>query len=252
MIITAIIAIPSIIFFRSKPPTPSNYASLVVEKNSTLWEDYGNLLQDINFLIIAFVFSFAVGSLNSFISLLNQYVTPKGYSPLEASLFGVFIIGFGIFGSVFFGIIASKTKKIRMVIWICAIASCFSFIGFVFVLQYNRTTFWFIMALIFTACIGIFGPIIVPLMFELGAETSFPIQSSVSNVFMVQSLNFVSITFVFIQDFLQEKKNGRRGSMTNSLYFCVGTLIFSIIIFLFWNGKFKRMENEDKERNKIN
>lgn len=226
---------------------------MVVEKNSSLKDDYGVLLQDINFLIVSFVFCFAVGSLNSFISLLNQYVTPRGYSSLEASLFGICIIGFGIFGSVFFGIIASKTKRILLIIWICAIASLFAFIGFVFVLRYDRTTFWFVLAVIAAACIGVFGPIIVPLMFELGAETSFPIQSSSSNIFMIQCLNAVSISFVFIQDFLQEKKNGRRGSMTNSLYFCVGTLMFSLIIFLFYDGRYKRMENEQKvNSNRIN
>jgi MFS family permease len=252
-IFATLICIGSLIFIRSHPPTPASYSQAKVNTTSSLKEDVFVLLGDMNFIIVGLGYAFVVGSINTFLSLINQIVTPKGYSAIEAALFGIFIIMFGMVGCIFFGIVAARTKKILGVIWTCGSCAVASFCIVVIVLHWQRTITNLVICLIATALIGIFGPIVVPLFLELGAETSFPIESSSSNILLITFLNASSIVIILTSDFLRTKdRRGNIISMNNSMYFTLGCLLFGFIVLAFYGGKYKRMEHDNATVEAIN
>lgn len=69
-----------------------------------------------NYLVLLFCFAVFVGIFNAMSTLLNQIVTPYGYSNDDAGFMGVAMIVGGLIGAIAMAIFVDKTKLHKIAI----------------------------------------------------------------------------------------------------------------------------------------
>jgi FLVCR family MFS transporter 7 len=91
------------------PPSPSAAANSRNEKRPYL-ADLKLLVTNKYYLMLLFCFAIFVGIFNAMSTLLNQIVTPYGYSDDQAGYMGVAMILGGLIGAIAMAIFVDKTK----------------------------------------------------------------------------------------------------------------------------------------------
>ena len=87
------------------------------------------LFSNPDYVILFFIFSVVVGFFNSMMTLLNQLISPFGYSNADASTCSIVFIVTGVIGASINGAIMKKTKAyrtlFRIAMWGCALSTLF-------------------------------------------------------------------------------------------------------------------------------
>lgn len=109
--ITTAIAIPTL-FIPPAPPTPPSPSAAANSRNDRrpYLADLKLLLTNKYYLVLLFCFAIFVGIFNAMSTLLNQIVTPYGYSDDQAGYMGVAMILGGLIGAIAMAIFVDKTK----------------------------------------------------------------------------------------------------------------------------------------------
>ncbi|KAL9647573.1 hypothetical protein ABK040_006929 [Willaertia magna] len=253
--IASFLLIVTVIFFKEQPPTPPTVINskslndLNVEEES-FWGDLKKILTNYQFLILFTSFSFGYGSINTVVTELNSIVIPHGYSADQASYLGMSLIVCGIFGSLVFGAASDITKRYKLILSIVCICSIGFFVWFCVISIYEYDYSRFIMIMICFSFLGFFAVALIPVVLEMGSETTFPQPESYSGSFFMGGGNLCSVIFLFICEALKEtavdKKTGKVYvvSMQNGLWFCLATFVFGNLFGLLFNGRYKRLEYE--------
>ena len=149
----AIIVIPfilAVIFFEEVPPTPPSLSTKKkIDRNNDESESNSNQLDQLkeetlkllgnnDYLVLFITFSIGVGFFNALLTLLNQIVSPHGYSNDDAGLFGALFIVFGLVGAAIAGVVMGKTKRYREILKIGILLCVFSTTLFLLMLYSNN------------------------------------------------------------------------------------------------------------------
>lgn len=241
---TAILGLP---FFRSKPPTPANIASANLEKKKiSFFNDLWMLFTNVNAIILLITYFLGFGAVCSFLTLISQIVTPKGYDGTNASIFGLLIIFSGGFGAFIFSFLVGKTKRFVLFMWISGIGALVSLAAFTFFIRYERTVYYTIILSVLSASLGFFALPFVPLVMELACEITYPVAANVSQVTFGSSGTGSIILFVLVLEELQSKNPEGNGSMQNAMYVILVSFTLALVVFIFFRGKYKRTMFEAK------
>jgi MFS transporter, FLVCR family, MFS-domain-containing protein 7 len=90
-----------------------------------------------NYLVLLFCFAVFVGIFNAMSTLLNQVVTPYGYSNDDAGFMGVAMIVGGLIGAIAMAIFVDKTKLHKPAIKISLFLSGIMYLVLLFVGRVN-------------------------------------------------------------------------------------------------------------------
>lgn len=112
--ITTAVAIPTV-FIPPRPRTPPSSSAARVDSRPYL-SDLKLMIMNRNYLVLLFCFAVFVGIFNAMSTLLNQIVTPYGYSNDDAGFMGVAMIVGGLIGAIAMAIFVDKTKLHKIAI----------------------------------------------------------------------------------------------------------------------------------------
>lgn len=160
---------------------------------SHVWEEVQELFRNRDFVLLAISFCVGVGFFNSIMTLLNQIVSPYGYSNDDAGTFGAVFIVCGLVGAGIMGKVLETTKAyltaLRVGIILAGLANVLCFC-----LLY-RDNFW-----VLVVAFGILGGCVLPLlpaMLENCAECTYPIPEEVSAGILYSGSNLSALGFIF-------------------------------------------------------
>lgn len=115
-IISSVCAIPSF-FVPAEPPTPANASSETAKE--PLVVSARKLAGSLEFWLLLIPYGIFVGAFNSVSSLLNQIMTPYGFSSDDAGIAGALLIVVGLVASAIASPILDRTKAFMLAIRIC-------------------------------------------------------------------------------------------------------------------------------------
>ncbi|KAL3280220.1 hypothetical protein HHI36_017718 [Cryptolaemus montrouzieri] len=135
-VISVILFILVVLFFRSKPPTPPSFSqaklSTTQDDKMTYWVATKGFLKNKDYLIVLFTIGIGYGIWNSFGILVNQIFLqafPDDDSSEVGILTSITCISGGCFGTMIFGYILDKTHKFKLVAFTVLLANTLASIG---------------------------------------------------------------------------------------------------------------------------
>ncbi|MBI5031713.1 MAG: MFS transporter [Chloroflexi bacterium] len=212
-IFAAISAIVFIVFARENPPTPASPPGQ--EQRALVLDGLRQILRLPDFYYLAIVFFLAGGIFNGLETWVESIVSPKGYAPADAgTLGGLMLIG-AIVGAIIFPPISDKLRRRKPILLIGLIAAI---PGLAAITLSNDYT----VLLIAFFVLGFFMIGIAPVIYQLGAEITYPTPEGTSNGLFVLAMQ-ISVVFIFAMGWL----NDTLGSFTPSMFALIILLAIS-------------------------
>lgn len=195
-IISAIVALLIIIFFKESPPTLPSLGSMA--QSIDFKKSIGILFKDKRFMSLALAFGTVNGTFNIYGSLMDDILDPYGFSPDQVSAFGAALMISGIISAALFGIYVEKTLKYRNTFIMCSIIGLATTVLFPLALKFwsgdAEKYYWMYMALVVFQGI-VFIPL-QPLTIDYASDTMFPIGEAQITGFMLSVGQIFGIIFI--------------------------------------------------------
>jgi MFS family permease len=211
-IISSAAAIPAP-FLPSKPRTPPS-ATAASEKLD-LREALRSLPKNGSFFLILIPFAVYVGFFNATSSLLNQILSPYGFSETDAGISGGLLIIVGLIASAIVSPIIDRTKAylVTVKILVPCIAICYTLL--IFMPETRSVAGPYIVC----ALLGATSFSLLPMALELLSIITLPVSPEVSSVVAWTAGQILGAIFIIIMTALQSTKGDPAGNMTNALIF---------------------------------
>ncbi|KAG2173262.1 hypothetical protein INT43_004636, partial [Umbelopsis isabellina] len=241
--ITTAIAIPTL-FIPPAPPTPPSPSAAANSRNDRrpYLADLKLLVTNKYYLVLLFCFAIFVGIFNAMSTLLNQIVTPYGYSDDQAGYMGVAMILGGLVGAIGMAIFVDKTKLHKVAIKTTLFLSGIMYLVLYFVVKENNLT------TIIAICtlIGILNFSALPVGLELGVESTYPVSEAASSSTLWASAQILGLIFIEVMDALRypADQGNPNGNMQRALLLvAICALVAGTTSFLYRSRNY-RMESE--------
>ncbi|CAO0792691.1 unnamed protein product [Mucor circinelloides] len=234
------------LFFPTKPPTPASHAAVVTENKAgvptkpelTLRQGTMLLLKNPHFLILLVIHSSNIGLSIAWNGLMNQAISPYGYTDNEiGNIAAIGVVG-GTLGCLMSGPIIDRTKQHKVLLKIMAPLMFSTYLAFIFVVK--RDSF---AAILYTNMLSqFFLSFMVPVCVELGVEISYPVTESLSTSILWQVSQLVGFILVLVMDLFRDENGEPKGNLYKALVFqaaIAGVCFFFSMIF---NGPMARTE----------
>ncbi|KAI9229863.1 MAG: major facilitator superfamily domain-containing protein [Piptocephalis tieghemiana] len=231
LLVTAIIATVAAIptpFLSSMPPSPPQPKGLM--KNCP------------GFLALWFIFSSVVGIFSALTSLLNNILTPYGYSADTSGIFGAIIIVGGLIGAAILAIIIDRSPRHILMMRALTPISTLSFIGLIFAIRRDDTIGIGIVSFL----VGISTFSLLPVGLELGAECTFPApEGTVSALLWMGGEAFSAIYQVIMNALRWGPEQNPPGGMRDAIIFAAVVVAVSTMVACFlFHGSLRRRTAE--------
>ena len=169
--------------------------------------------KDFNWLM--FIFFIGLGVFNGVTTWIENILSPRGFSSVQAGITGGLMIGGGILGALIIPILSDHYRNRTLFIIIALAGATLSLVGITFASSY-------LILLISGTAFGFFLLSSGPIGFQYGAEITYPISEGTSNGFLLLMGQISGIAIIFGMDSF---KSSETGSMTRPL--------IALIIFMF-------------------
>lgn len=211
-VISSAAAIPAP-FLPSKPRTPPS-ATAASEKLD-LWEALHSLPRNGSFFLILIPFAVYVGYFNATSSLLNQILSPYGFSETDAGIAGGLLIIVGLIASAIVSSMIDRTKAylITVKILVPCIAVCYTIL--IFIPETRSVAGPYIVC----ALLGATSFSLLPMALELLSIVTLPVSPEVSSVVAWTGGQILGAIFIVIMTALQSTDGKPAENMTNALMF---------------------------------
>ncbi|KAJ5961969.1 hypothetical protein PENPOL_c006G09478 [Penicillium polonicum] len=217
-IISTVASLPSF-FLPASPPTPASASS--AKPHTPLGAAVRELTSTREFWQIFIPFSVYVGFFNSVSSLLNQILSPHGFSETEAGIAGAILIVVGLVTSAIMSPITDRYKhylgSIRVLVPIVAV----TYIGLIFApgSAAGIPPSYVVMALLGAASFAM-----LPIALEYLAEITYPLSSEIGSTICWTGGQLLGACFILIQDAL------KAGAAAVPPYNMQNALVFAAVV----------------------
>jgi MFS family permease len=173
-----------------------------------------------NFNLLMVIFFVGLGVFNAVTTWIENIVSPRGFTIIQAGITGGLMIGGGILGALILPILSDKYRKRTPFILLALAGSTLSLIGVTLATNY-------FLLLLSGAAFGFFLLSSGPIGFQYGAEITYPISEGTSNGFLLLAGQLSGILFIFGMDGF---KSATTGSMSNPLWILIILMIISFLL----------------------
>ncbi|KXG50833.1 Major facilitator superfamily domain, general substrate transporter [Penicillium griseofulvum] len=215
---STVAALPSF-FLPAAPPTPASASS--AKPHTPLGEAVRKLTRTREFWQIFVPFSVYVGFFNSVSSLLNQILSPHGFSETEAGIAGAILIVVGLITSAIMSPITDRYKHYLGSIRVLVPVVVVTYIGLIFAPGSSAgiPPSYVVMALLGAASFAM-----LPIVLEYLAEITYPLSSEIGSTMCWTGGQLLGACFILIQDAL------KAGAEAAPPYNMRNALIFAAVI----------------------
>jgi cyanate permease len=214
-IFALISAVVFIVFVRERPPEApcrpdQEERALALDGLKLIFKN-----KDFNWLML--IFFIGLGVFNAVTTWIENILSPRGFTSVQAGITGGLMIAGGILGALILPILSDHYRKRIPFIMIAIAGAALSLIGITVATNYT-------MVLISGMAFGFFLLSSGPIGFQYGAEITYPISEGTSNGFLLLAGQISGILFIF-------GMNGFKSSSTGSM-----TAPLIVLIFLMFVG----------------
>ncbi|KAG2192180.1 hypothetical protein INT47_001591 [Mucor saturninus] len=233
----ALIVFLPLLFMPEKPPSPP--MRIQEMDRPSFFDGLRLLFKNLNFWILFLIQGFNVGLSIAFCTLFAQIVGPHGYSNAEAGQLNAIAFFAGTLGCSISGPVLDYTKQHKLFLKLIAPMVVISDIAFIFMVRKDSYA-----SVLFVLTMNqFFLSFLVPVVIELGAETSYPVAEATTNSILWQGAQLFGFIFVLVMDATRSTDTSVPANhMTNALIFqAIIAGVMAILAFLF-HGKMARSE----------
>ncbi|KAG2215195.1 hypothetical protein INT46_001471 [Mucor plumbeus] len=232
-------------FFPSKPPTPASHPVSNAENEVgiskpelTLRQGTMLLLKNPHFLILLIIHSLNVGLSIAWNGLMNQAISPYGYSDSEiGNIAAIGVVG-GTLGCLMSGPMIDRTKQHKVLLKIMAPLMFTTYVAFIFVVKKDSFA-----AILYTNMLSqFFLSFMVPICVELGVEISYPVTESLSTSILWQMAQLVGFILVLVMDLFRDKNGEPKDNLYKALVFQAAIAGICFFFSMIFNGPMARTE----------
>lgn len=216
-IVSIIASLIFILFSRERPLTPPCRPDQ--EERSLALDGLKLIFRNRDFKWLMFIFFIGLGIFNAVTTWIENILSPRGFTAVEAGISGGMMIIGGIVGALVIPILSDRYRRRTPFILIALAGSTISLVGIAFVSAYP-------LLLVSVFAFGFFLLSSGPIGFQYGAEVTFPVSEGTSNGFLLLMGQVAGSAFIFGMDYF---KSTVTGSMTLPLTVMIGLMVLSFI-----------------------
>jgi len=217
-IIAVVVSISYLIFVREKPPTPPAESDY---EHTSAFEGLKHIIRQRDMILLIILFFIGLGIFNAIMTWIEQMIAPRGFSAVQAGTLGAVLMIGGIVGCSTIPPLSDRLRKRKTVILLCVLMTFPGLIGLTF-----ASSFALLLASGFI--LGFFFMSAGPVIYQYGAEISYPAPEATSQGLLTLSGQVAGIIFIFGMDMF---KTGS-GSMTPFLLVMMALASTNIILAL--------------------
>jgi len=213
---TLAVAVAFLIIIREKPPTPPCHAGH--EERMGAVSGFKHIWKQGSMVFLLGLFFIGLGMFNAITTWIEQIISTRGFSPIDAgNLASVMFIG-GIIGAAVLSTLSDKYRRRKPFLIACMAFSIPGLIGLAF-----ATSYWLLMASGFV--FGFFIMSAGPIGFQYAAEISYPAPESTSQGLILMMGQISGILFIVGMDMFRA---GSTRSMAPSMLVFVFLSILAV------------------------
>lgn len=176
-----------LLFIKEKPKTPPGPAAL--EEKTFVWDGIKKLFRMRNGLILMATFLIGMGAFNAIATFINDIMTPRGFSFVDAGIIGALIVMGGILGALIISGLSDKYRK-RKIFVIIVLAGAIPFLlGLTFIPDY-------ILLITVAFLFGFFLMSSLPIGLQFAAEQTAPVPEGTSNGILIMMGQIGGVIFI--------------------------------------------------------
>ncbi|OBT65512.1 hypothetical protein VE03_05005 [Pseudogymnoascus sp. 23342-1-I1] len=204
-IIATVASIPSF-FIPVAPPTPSSPSS--TEHKLDIIPSIKTLFNSREFIMMLIPYTVYVGLFNSISSLLNQMLSPYGFTEEEAGIAGAILIVVGLVAAAISSPILDRSKKFLLAIKIQVPLIALAYLAFIWAPPTRGVAAPYTIL----AILGAASFTLLPVALEYVTELTHPVSPEVTSTILWSGGQLLGGLFIVISDALQDGPQGGPGS----------------------------------------
>lgn len=215
----SLVAIP--IFFvwiRERPPTPPGPPEQ--EQRSLMFDGLKESLRNRDFGLLLFIFFVGLGIFNAITTWIEEILSPRGFSSIQAGNTGGLMIVGGIIGAVVLPLLSDHYRKRTPYLRLAVIGATLGLVGVTLTTSYA-------ILLVSAFVFGFFLLSAGPIGFQYGAEITHPTPEGTSNGLLLLMGQISGIVFILGMDSFKSPVDG---SMSLPLLALIGLMLISLVI----------------------
>lgn len=228
-ILTSILLVLILLFFKAEPPTPPSHAQLQTQGNE---EESVNFIQSVkrlvinpSYVLLLTAYGINVGIFYAISTLLNQIIL-KYYpdASADAGRIGLVIVFAGMIGSVACGIVLDRFhrfKETTLAVYVCSLAGM---VVYTFALSKG-----IIVVYIVSGLLGFFMTGLLPVGFELAAELTYPEPEGTSAGLLNAGSQVFGIIFTSVYSVLFKEFGDMWANVVMCFMLLLGTILTACI-----------------------
>lgn len=213
-----VIAVVFLVMARERPQTPPG--SPADEERALMFDGLKQALRKRDFLLLMLIFFIGLGVFNAVTTWIEEIMSPRGFSSMQAGYAGGLMIVGGIIGALVLPTLSDRYRR-RVPFIVVALAGAtaglagLTFAGAIGVLYLSA------------AVLGFFLLSSGPIGFQYGAEIARPTPEGTSNGLLLMMGQVSGIAFILGMDAFREADTG---SMTPSLVVLIALMIAALLV----------------------
>jgi MFS family permease len=222
LLVYGIVALIGVILFfafaRERPATPPCPPGQ--DERSLMLDGFKQIIRQRDFILLLVVFFVGLGAFNAITTWIEEILSPRGFSAIQAGDTGGLMILGGIIGAVVIPILSDHYRRRTPFLIVAVIGAMLGLFG----VTYAQN---FIVLLVSAAILGFFLLSAGPIGFQYGAEITFPAPEGTSNGLLLMMGQISGIIFILGMDGF---KSPQTGSMTAPLLALLALMIVTLLV----------------------
>jgi len=211
---------------RERPPSPP--CPPEQESRSLVLDGLTKMIRQRDFILLMIIFFVGLGAFNAITTWIEQVLSPRNFSAIQAGNAGGVMIFGGILGALILPLLSDRSRKRVPFLVLAVVGATLGLIGLIYIMSYG-------LLLVFSFIFGFFLLSAGPLGFQYGAEITYPAPEGTSNGLLLLMGQISGIIFILGLDAF---KSPQTGSMTQPLLI----LVVLLVICLFLSTRLKEAE----------
>jgi MFS family permease len=222
LLVYGVVAIISVILFfafaRERPTTPPCPPGQ--DERSLVLDGFKQIIRQRDFILLLLVFFVGLGAFNAITTWIEEILSPRGFSAIQAGDTGGLMILGGIIGALVIPILSDHYRRRTPFLIVAVIGAMLGLFGVTYAQNFT-------ILLISAATLGFFLLSAGPIGFQYGAEITFPAPEGTSNGLLLMMGQISGIIFILGMDGF---KSPQTGSMTAPLLALLVLMVVALLV----------------------